>query len=209
MPATIRAIFFDFDGTLVDSEPLHHECWSEAVRPFGAAVGWEDYQRRFVGVSDRAAGRTLLTEAGHHPSEELLKRVCDAKHSAYRARCPALAITDEICTSIHYHSSHLPLGVVSSSITLEVQPVLEKAAIQNSLKVVVCGQHLARFKPDPEPYLLALRLLDNNSHSIRAEHCLVFEDSDAGMAAATNAGMRVRRVAAPEQLPELLRDELG
>ncbi|MEZ5394575.1 MAG: HAD hydrolase-like protein [Bryobacterales bacterium] len=64
MSASIRAILFDFDGTLVDSEPLHYEAWMHAVRPHGASTDWQDYRARFVGKTDRWAGREVAQLRG-------------------------------------------------------------------------------------------------------------------------------------------------
>ena len=53
MSARYDAVLFDFDGVLVDSEPLHHECWSEVLKRFGLGLTWEDYAANCIGVSDR------------------------------------------------------------------------------------------------------------------------------------------------------------
>jgi HAD superfamily hydrolase (TIGR01509 family) len=205
-----RAILLDFDGTLVDSEPLHHRCWAEAVRPWGVRTDWEDYRRRFVGITDREAGRILLSEAGHQATAELVSAACKRKHQLYRSRCAEeLSISSETVAIIRDLALFLPIGVVSSSITLEIGPVLRKANLNGHIRVVVCGDHVERHKPDPEPYLLGLKLLKENLDSIEAHDCLVFEDSEAGAIAATAAGMRVSRVQHPSELAGLLRMEAG
>ena len=205
-----HAILLDFDGTLVDSEPLHHRCWLEAIRPWGGNSDWEDYRTRLVGITDREAGRILLAEAGHEPTPDLVSAACQRKHSLYRSRCgEELTIASEIVQAIRDLALFVPVGVVSSSITLEIGPVLRKANLNGHLGVVVCGDDVERHKPDPEPYLLAVNLLKRQSHVIEARECLVFEDSEAGAASAVAAGMRVSRVQHPSELAPLLRMEVG
>jgi len=205
-----QAILLDFDGTLVDSEPLHYRCWTEAVRPWGATTDWEDYQRRFVGITDREAARIFFREAGYEPTDELVQAACASKHRIYRSRCgEELAIPQSSSELIMELHSMLPIGVVTSSIEFELGPVLAKTKLSNLIRVMVCGDHVERHKPDPEPYQLAFKRLKELDGSIGSKACLVFEDSDAGVASATAAGMRVSRVRHPSELAAQIRREVG
>ena len=207
MASRIRAVFLDFDGTLVDSEPLHYDCWLQTVRPYGGHIEWEDYARRMVGVADRLAGEILLREAGHTPTDAELNEVCTAKKSMYQSRfVDELEIPVNICQWITERSANsVTLGVVSSSLTVEVEPLLLQAGIRRALQVLVCGDDVERHKPDPEPYQFALELANriarsNGAGQLHAQDCLAVEDSDTGAAAACAAGMRLIRVASPSQL---------
>lgn len=208
--APIRAILFDFDGTLVDSEPLHYEAWLHAVRDYGAHTGWDDYRARFVGQTDRWAGHTLLTSVGHAADDGTLRSVCQAKHAYFRAKTPerleipaaARAFVAEVLT-------HLPLGIVSTSPTVDVEPTVIRAGLRERIEVLVCGEHVRKHKPDPEPYHLALERLNAAGRALSAGEVLVLEDSRSGIAAATAAGMRVRPVDEPGNLVALVRRELG
>jgi beta-phosphoglucomutase len=203
-----QAILLDFDGTLVDSEPLHYRSWSEAVRPWGGATDWEDYQRRFVGITDREAARIFFREAGYEPSEDLVQAACASKHQIYRSRCgDELVVAPEAVAIIIELASILPLGIVTSSSELELEPVLEKARLRGAIPVMVCGDHVERHKPHPEPYQVALKRLQTIAKSVVESGCLVFEDSAAGIAAATAAGMRVSRVRHPSDLAGQIRRE--
>lgn len=206
--ASPRAILLDFDGTLVDSEPLHFRSWLEALRPWGGTTNWDDYRKRFVGITDRQAGRTFLSEAGHDATEELVRAACDSKHRIYRSRCgEELSISAEIAALIQELTLQVQVGIVSSSITMELAPVLEKANLNGSIRVLVTGEKVKRHKPDPEPYLMALNHLRDNDPNLGEQSCLVFEDSDAGVASAEAAGMQVVRVGHPSELPELIREQ--
>jgi beta-phosphoglucomutase-like phosphatase (HAD superfamily) len=101
------------------------------------------------------------------------------------------------------------IGIVTSSIELELGPVLAKAGLTATIRVMVCGNHVERHKPDPEPYQLALKRLKELTDGISEADCLVFEDSAAGVAAATGAGMRVSRVGHPSELAAQMRREVA
>ncbi len=202
--AEIRAVLFDFDGVLVDSEYLHYECWLEALRPYGATIGWQQYQRQLTGIGDPEAAPILLSLADENPGDEAASRALENKNRLYRTRCAAeLAVSAEVCSWITDASSRLFLGVVSSSSVEEVEPLLTVAGIRPALAVLVCAEDVSRRKPDPEPYLVAFRRLRRLDPSIRPGHCLVYEDSDPGVAAAIAAGMEVQRVSAPGELANL------
>lgn len=199
----------------------------QAIRPYGGDIGWEDYLSRMVGITDSSAARILLSEAGVSPTREIIEQACQVKKSAYVARVVSEVGIDKDTTSwITSRPEDLYLGVVSSSHEFEVIPVLSKANILYTLDLLICAEHVQRRKPDAEPYLLAVERLNQNlrqavsarqvstaGHApaagqaplggqtpIDPSECLVVEDSDAGVAAAVAAGLRVERVAGPSEL---------
>src|SRR5688500_15545335 len=90
----LRAIFFDFDGVLVDSEPLHWETWAEVLKPEGIALGFEDYGRRFIGVSSREMMRLLWQEGGRPFDPDLFQTWYARKRALYSAR--ELSVPDDV-----------------------------------------------------------------------------------------------------------------
>jgi len=206
----IQAVLLDFDGTLADSEPLHYDCWAQTLKPHGVRLSWPEYHRRMVGVPDGLCGRMMLEEAGITASDNLVALVLSEKKSLYRRRvCEEVTIPPGVLEFVGALSAKLPVGVVSSSLTPEVEPLLVQVGLRSGLALLVCGEHVSRLKPDPEPYLRALGLLNQNGASITAPGCLVFEDSDSGVASAKAAGMTVERVSSPDRLLEALDAHLG
>ncbi len=109
----VRAVLFDFDGTLSDSEYLHHEAWLEAAADWGAAVGWEEYTQRFVGISDRNACKIFLQKAGLPPTDALIEAGCLRKHRCYRRRSKIeLTVDERVVEWIRSASPRVPLGKV-------------------------------------------------------------------------------------------------
>ena len=188
----------------------------QAVRPYGGHVEWDDYVRRFVGVADFEVGGIMLREAGLTPSDADAREACHTKKSMYQARfVEELEIAPDICDWFRSNSSNgVILGVVSSSLTAEVEPLLLRHEIRSAVDVLVCGEHVSKRKPDPEPYHLALKLANRlaaagGAGKIHPQDSLVVEDSESGAAAARAAGMRLRRVESPSQLVDTLARELS
>lgn len=195
-------MLFDFDGTLVDSEYLHHESWLEAVEPWGVTVSWEDYERQLVGISDRRACEFFLRMSGQELTAERIESGRRRKQHAYRRRSvQELSVHPEVRGWLRANHAGVPIGVVSSSAIPDVVPILRRQGVADCFRFVICGDHVQRLKPDPEPYVLALTKLRAQFGALASKNCLVFEDSDTGIRAATTAGLTVHAVESPSELP--------
>jgi beta-phosphoglucomutase len=189
------AILFDFDGTLVDSEPIHFEAWKQILAPFGLQLSWDEYCRNCIGVSDKAMIRQLADEVGLD-FEELYAQY-PRKKELLRDRMLAAPPMTEGVRNFLLEFESLPMGLVTSSYKLEVEPVLEALAVRHRFRASVFGDEVQNLKPHPEPYLLAAERLG-------VMRPLVFEDSDAGLASAKAAGFTAIRVEDPAELPNQL-----
>jgi beta-phosphoglucomutase len=189
------ALFFDFDGTLVDSEPLHYACWQEILRPFGIELDWDTYERNCIGVSDRQMVSQLASQAG--VDFDALYAQYPRKKEMLRERILAGPPMPDATRQRLLAGFEIPIAVVSSSYQLEVEPVLAQLGLESLFATMVFGDHVANLKPHPEPYLEAARRLGVKSP-------LVFEDSEAGLASARAAGFEVVHVPHADRLPELL-----
>jgi HAD superfamily hydrolase (TIGR01509 family) len=193
------AILFDFDGTLVDSEPLHYECWRLVLAPFGVSLSWEQYCQNCIGVSDRAM-ITQLASALNLPFEPLYAQY-PRKQELLRQRLAAAPPMPSSVQLMLRQGLGLPVGLVTSSHRAEVAPVLDILALTPHFHAMVFGDEVSNLKPHPEPYQLAAARLNIRS-------ALVFEDSPAGLASARAAGFTAVQVAHPEELPQLLANAL-
>jgi len=171
-------------------------------------MDWPEYDNRLTGRTDHAAAQILLSEAGHEPTETLVRDAMEAKRNAFQGRfCHELSIHPQTREWITQASNYLTLAVVSSSLRSEVEPLLEQEKILPHLAVVVCGDDVKRHKPDPEPYRLAFERLSKTDGQIQVENCLAVEDSSASVKSAQAAGMKVCKVGAPSEVPAGLRRE--
>ena len=193
------ALLFDFDGTLVDSEPIHYECWEIILAPFGVSLGWKEYCRSCIGVSDRAMILKMAAEAG--VDFDSLYAEYPRKKELLRDRMLAAPPMSQATRDLFQDLSHMRVGLVTSSYRLEVEPVLEALNLSSHFETMVFGDQVAHLKPHPEPYLEAARRLG-------VTNPLVFEDSDAGMASARAAGFEAVRVMHADDLAGLVRARL-
>ncbi len=197
----IRAVLFDFDGTLVDSEHLHHESWLEAVEPWGVTVSWDDYVRLLVGISDTRACEFFLGLAGRAVTPEMVEYGRKRKHRIYRSRSIVeLRLEPAVADWIRHSHGRVPMGVVSSSSVPDVVPILEAQGVADRMEFVVCGDHVQRLKPDPMPYRLAFDKLRRRFDIDAPSSCLAFEDSAPGFRSASGAGLTVHLVEEPAHL---------
>jgi len=185
-----KALIFDMDGTLVDSERVHCRAWSETLSSYGiSAPPFEEFGR-YVGVSDESMAVEFVESGGLDVGPD---RLLDEKRARYRSlttHIPLLAGVNELlgrCNSVY------PMAVASSSPHGEVMRILEQHGLKALFEHIVGGDMVANKKPDPEIYLKTAGLL-----GVEPESCLAFEDSGAGVAAARSAGMKV--VAVPQHV---------
>jgi beta-phosphoglucomutase len=197
-----EAIFFDFDGVLADTEPLHWECWSKVLSPFGIVLDWNTYCQKCIGIADREMIEMLCRLAPVPVEFDRLWAQYPAKKQLFSDRVqhqpPIASETVELLRSLGGYQ----LAVVSSSGRLEVEPVLVNAGIRGMFKALVFGEDVPALKPAPDPYLRAAELLGVKS-------ALVVEDSEPGMESARRAGFEALRVSNPKLLPDLLRQRLN
>jgi HAD superfamily hydrolase (TIGR01509 family) len=196
------AILFDFDGVLIDSEPLHWACWSEVLKPLGVNLTWEYYCRHCIGIDDREMLRMMATQANPPRVWDDLWALYPAKQDLFRERTlqapPFDPSLDALLAELR---RDFKMAVVTSSGRTEIEPLLIAAGLRKYFDAMVCGREAGGLKPAPDPYLMAARLLN-------ATAPLVVEDSPAGIAAGRAAGFEVFAVKHPAEVPSGVRERL-
>ena len=202
MGSSYEAILFDFDGVLVDSEPVHFECWREVINPFGLTLDWDVYRTHGIGVSDRQLMKILCEQVNPPLDVDVLLAEYPRKKELFRTRMlERQPFSPEVLGLIAKLTSH-QLGVVTSSGQYEVQPILAAAGLLERFRVVVYSGDVKRLKPAPDPYLLAVERLG-------VSNALVIEDSDAGEQSARAAGLDVLRIYHQSEMATLVSARLG
>ncbi len=195
------AILFDFDGVLVDSEPLHYDCWRDVLIPYGFHLSWEDYEKNCIGISDKAMIQSMCRIAGRDELFDPVWADYPRKKAMFRERIaksvPMPESTRELLLSLEGYR----LAVVSSSGRLEIEPTLEAVGVRHTFETIVTGEDVVRLKPSPEPYLTAAARLG-------CARPLVVEDSEAGIAAGLAAGFEVVRIPSAANTANLVRSML-
>jgi HAD superfamily hydrolase (TIGR01509 family) len=181
---TPQAVIFDLDGVLLDSEPLHHRAANAVLIEDGRPPLSRAEYTRYLGTTDEDMWHDLrATRKLTRPQEHYVLRFDAHVLAAYRKHATAAPGAVDLLDWLTARG--LPLTVASSSRARWVETCLHTIGIRRYFDRVVGGDMVAAGKPDPEIFLLAARQL-------RAEpaRCVVFEDSPAGVAAASRAGMR-------------------
>jgi beta-phosphoglucomutase len=192
------AVIFDFNGTLSHDEPILCEIFMELFADHGKPLSAQEYFDELAGLSDPEIVRTWL--GPDHPDVD---EVIEERVLRYRAAvADGSSVPEDLRAAVRYAADRVPLAIVSGAARAEIEPVLEAAGIADLFAAIVPAEDVERGKPEPDGYLRALTLLDGD---LGARDVLVFEDTEAGVAAAKGAGMRcfaVLGTLAPERLAE-------
>ena len=177
------ALLFDLDGTLVDSDARHMAAFQRILAPYGVAVDQALYNRSIHGASNELIGRTFFS----HLSPEAQRRILDEKEAAYRAGLAGIEAVAGVAALLDYAEARgVKSAVVTNAPRANAEAVLAALGLEARLTTVVVGSELARSKPDPLPYLTALKL--TGATPMRS---VAFEDSAPGIRAAAAAGLAV------------------
>ena len=198
----LQAIFFDFDGVLLDTEPVHWACWAEVLAPLGIALTWEYYRDHCIGIDDRDMLRTLAAQAVPPRAWDSLWALYPAKKRLFQQRMATPLFEAELVALLPALRRTFRLAVVSSSSTSEIEPLLVNGGIREYFDTIVGGEEVTCQKPAPEPYLLAAKRVGVTS-------ALVLEDSAAGIASGRAAGFEVLAVRHPNEVAGQLRRRLS
>jgi beta-phosphoglucomutase len=191
----IEAIFFDFNGVIIDDEPLQLKVYQEVLRPAGVTFTEEDYYSS-MGMDDLTFVRSAFERARQPLTAELLAALIERKTELHRKEiADELPLFPGVVTFIKAASHRYALGLVSMANRAEINFVLERARLQSSFNAVVSAEDAHTCKPDPCCYQRALELLNEQRRARRKlplvpAECLVIEDSPPGIRAGRSAGMR-------------------
>jgi beta-phosphoglucomutase len=195
------AVLFDFDGVLVDSEPLHFACWRDVAARLNLHLDWDWYEHHAIGIADRDMVPLVCSLNTRPDLVPALWNLFDEKKRLFGERIatelPMLASVRDLLLSLP-----VPFAVVSTSFRREIEPALVAADVRDRLAALICGEDVQNLKPHPEPYLTAAARLGATSP-------LVVEDSDTGAAAGQAAGFSVVRVSASSETPAKVRQALN
>jgi HAD superfamily hydrolase (TIGR01509 family) len=192
-----QAIFFDFDGVLLDTEPVHWACWAEMLATVELTLTWEYYRDSCIGIDDRDMLRVMAKQADPPRNWDDLWALYPAKKRLFQERMTQPPFEPELMAILPDLHRDYRIAIVSSSSASEIEPILNAARIRQHFDTIVGGEMVTRHKPAPEPYLLA-------AERLQVERAVVLEDSAAGIASGRAAGFEVIAVKHPREVAALL-----
>jgi HAD superfamily hydrolase (TIGR01509 family) len=187
---SFRAYLIDCDGTIADSMPLHYIAWKKALREWNCEFD-EELFYAWGGMPIVEIISMLNVKRGlSMPVETVALR----KESLYLELLPQLKAVPEVLEHIEKQYGRIAFAVVSGSTRESVVASLSTLNLLGKFDTLVCAREYRKSKPDPEAFLLAAERL-----GVPPETCLVFEDTDLGIQAATAAGMASVKIPQPGQ----------
>jgi HAD superfamily hydrolase (TIGR01509 family) len=194
----IRAVIFDFNGVLVDDEHVHFELFREVLAEEGVAITAKQYHEEYLGLDDRGCFEAALLATGQVADGPRLDALIARKARRYVAVASAgLRYFPGAAACLTALAERWPLAINSGALRPEIEFALDRLACRGRVAAIVSAEDTTRCKPDPQGYLLALDALKRQGGTPAAlapadldpQHCLVVEDSLAGVASAKGAGM--------------------
>lgn len=188
----LKAVIFDFDGVITDSEILHLRAFNQSLAQYGIEITKNDYYTMYLGFNDTDCYKLLIEKGLLKMDEQQINTLMIQKKKIFEQLAKAEGKMIEGVRDFlnMLEQNNIPMAICSGSLLTEVEMVLEDARLRHLFEVVVSGEQVKKGKPDPEGFLLSLqRLNENRENPITANQCVVIEDSHWGLEAAKAAGM--------------------
>lgn len=191
---TLDALIFDFDGVIVDSEPVHLVCFRQVLADNDISLTQEDYYTKYLGFDDHDCFLAVAADNGVTFTEQQVAEMTEAKtvlvQKIFSKSIQPLPGAVEFIAEAA--SRGVPMAVCSGALREEIKLASQTIGILEHFAEIIAAEDVAHGKPDPEGYRLALsKLCDKTGRTLKAETCVVVEDSPAGIEAAKAAGMKV------------------
>jgi beta-phosphoglucomutase len=199
----LRAVVFDFDGVIVDSEPLHYRSLRDALLPDGVRITEAEYWSTYLAYDDREAIRLAFERHGETSSPDRLSAAEARKVEAFARLVPEIPVFPGAREIVRALANEVPLAIASGARRQEIEAILAGIGLRDRFQAVVGAEDAPRTKPDPAPYVEAARRLAATTPGLAPAECAAVEDSVPGILSARGAGMRVVGVAhsyPPEEL---------
>ena len=187
----IRAVVFDFDGVIANSEPLHFRAFRDVLAQDGVEFGEDEYYARYLGFDDvgvfRAVSRARRESWTSERVAALVERKAGRLEELERGGSILFPGAD---AAVRRLAAELPLAIASGALKAEILRVLDSTGLSRCFGAVVAAEDTAASKPAPDPYARAVALLGATiDASLKGDECVAVEDSQWGLESARLAGL--------------------
>lgn len=190
----LKAIIFDCDGVIVDSEPHHLKAFQLTLAAEGISLAREEYYKTYLAMDDKGCFETILSVHNRPAEKTTLKRLICQKMALYKTFSEQeLYLYPGVTDFVKRVEGKYKLAIASGAFRGEIKFALDKAGIHSAFPVIVSAQDVKHGKPHPESFLTALDKLNRLYHPaplINSSECVVIEDSIHGLEAARGAQMK-------------------
>lgn len=201
----IRAVVFDFDGVLANSEPLHFLAFRDIAAREGVTLTEAAYYTRYLGFDDAGAFRAMAADSGVKWDERQVAELIERKAERLEMlECGVSVLFPGARDAIERMSALGPVAIASGALRHEILRVLEREHLNAYFAAVVSAEDTPASKPDPAPYLRAVGLLATHwGEPLEAGECVAVEDSRWGLQSARQAGLHTIAVTHSYRADEL------
>jgi beta-phosphoglucomutase len=205
---TLRAIVFDFDGVLANSEPLHFAAFRDVLASAGIVLTEHDYYERYLGFDDVGVFKTVGADRGMHWSfREVAGFVADKALRLEELERDIPVLFPGAADAIRRSAAVVPIAIASGALGPEIRRVLKRAGLLEHFSAIVSAEDTPASKPAPDPYVRAVALLaEQLSPQLEPRECVAIEDSRWGLESARAAGLRTVGVTSSYDARELQPD---
>jgi HAD superfamily hydrolase (TIGR01509 family) len=205
----LGAVIFDFNGIIVDDEPIHLRLFQRVFAEEGIDLDEATYYQRYLGFDDRGAFLAGFHDHGRAVGSAKLQALIARKADYYReAIRNHVAIFPGVRALVQDLARQVPLAVASGALRQEIETILQTANLLNYFHAIVSAEDVQQGKPEPEIFIKALAALNganDSASAIAPINCVVIEDSKEGVRGARRAGMKCLAVTNSHP-PELLQE---
>ena len=182
----VRAVVFDFDGVLANSEPLHFLAYQQVLAEIGIAIDREEYYAQYLGFDDLGAFRAVADARRQSWSDAQVQALVAQKTTVFdEMLASADVLYPEAARCVERLAAAMPLGIASGALRHEIEAILARNGLARHFRFIVASGDTPRSKPHPDPYRRAAEL-----HGIQPGECIAIEDSRWGIESAKAAGLR-------------------
>jgi beta-phosphoglucomutase len=181
----VKAIVFDFDGVLADSEWLHLRAYQELLDPIGVRLTKEIYCERYLGFDDEGVFQQVAADYRLMLGDEEIELLIAEKGRRFEKMISSTNVLYPAAVpTVRALAAAYPLGIASGSLRQEIELMLRGASLNDAFRFIVSADDTERTKPAPDPYLKAAEM-----HGLAPRECAAIEDSNWGLQSARDAGL--------------------
>ena len=189
------AVIFDFDGVIVDTEPLHYQAFQKILQPRNLGFSWNEYVQTYMGFDDRDAFREAFQQKELPLSETELEQLVAQKADIFQEVIKAGVAPYPGVTGLiqGLYQRTIPLAICSGALRSDILPILDQLGVASCFSTIVTADDVPHSKPDPTCYRIAAEQLMTifPDKLASCDHVIAIEDTPAGITSALGAGLKV------------------
>lgn len=191
---SLRAVIFDFDGVIADTERLHYLAFERILVPLSLGISWEAYVESCIGFDDRDVFRYRFRHDPAYLENGVLEELIGRKAQSFldlvaEEGAPIYRGVAELVAALQ--TASIPLALCSGAVRSDIAGILAATPFADAFPVQITAEDVAHSKPDPEGYRLAARRLLTNCDVSELATVIAIEDTPTGLASAASAGLTV------------------